>query len=71
MGKAAWLVFWVGLTVAIYFNSPTVQAEVALLWVALGELASEWRTLLVTAVVLFVLALGLRWVLDKKYDKHN
>lgn len=67
MGKAAWLVFWVGLVVAIYFNSPTVQAEVALLWAALGELASEWRTLLVTAVVLFVLALGLRWVLDKKY----
>lgn len=67
MGKAVWLVFWVGLVIAIYFNSPTVQAEVAKLWAVWVELAGEWRTLLVIAVVLFVLALGLRWVLDKFY----
>lgn len=67
MGKAAWLVFGVGLVVAIYTVTPTAQAEAAKLWAVLGELAGEWRTLLVIAVVLVALAWVLMKVLDRKY----
>lgn len=58
-------------TIAAYTVSPALRIEFGRLWVVLGELAAEWRTLLVILVVLVGLTWGLVKVLDRKYDKHN